>query len=455
MITLNDRSFMGPASVMMQTAIPGASIYYTTNGSTPTQSSTLYTGAMTLTSDTIVNAKAFKTGSNASAEASASFTVSRLQLVGTAKSVIRYADGQLVGNCTSGNYSIAKRNCTGSDGNAYGGVNGLQAANDASAPGDTILVRSFSGTYSGIGRCSSNPNPSVCKSIVPKAGTSTSNRTVIQGYQSELPVVHSVEGANYVIIKNMIVDSNNSSNVVGFFGVSFARIENVEIRNHGYHGMLFVENSEMINLNVHNNGFNNEQCTPGKGLGHTGQCHGLYTVDGQNNLIDGGEWHHNEGYGIHCYTKCSGTIVRNLRAHHNRATGIIMASSVLEDPSQIYNVISDNNGTFGPDAGSGIELAVSGIVAHNITTYNNSGGGIVSMGQSNHTLYNCLCLDGVSERHDEKDPKDGGFSGKFYNNVTSGSASTYFVDAANGNFRLRPTSKVKGVGADLSSRSTD
>jgi hypothetical protein len=61
----------------MQTATSGASIYYTTNGSTPTQSSTVYTGAMTLTSNAVVKAKAFKSGSNASAEANASFTITQ------------------------------------------------------------------------------------------------------------------------------------------------------------------------------------------------------------------------------------------------------------------------------------------------------------------------------------------------------------------------------------------
>ena len=76
-ITPNGGSFTSSVSVTMQTATSGASIYYTTNGSSPTQSSTLYTGAMTLTSSATVKAKAFKSGSNASAEASASFTVTQ------------------------------------------------------------------------------------------------------------------------------------------------------------------------------------------------------------------------------------------------------------------------------------------------------------------------------------------------------------------------------------------
>jgi Concanavalin A-like lectin/glucanases superfamily/Chitobiase/beta-hexosaminidase C-terminal domain len=68
-------SFTGSVSVTLQEAISGASIYYSTDGSTPTQSSTLYTGPFTLTSSAIVKAIAFMSGSNPSAQASAHFTV--------------------------------------------------------------------------------------------------------------------------------------------------------------------------------------------------------------------------------------------------------------------------------------------------------------------------------------------------------------------------------------------
>jgi hypothetical protein len=74
-ISPNGGSFSGSVSVTLQTATSGASIYYTTNGSTPTQSSTPYTGAMTLTSSATVKAIAFKSGSNPSAVESAAFTV--------------------------------------------------------------------------------------------------------------------------------------------------------------------------------------------------------------------------------------------------------------------------------------------------------------------------------------------------------------------------------------------
>src|SRR5258705_10606502 len=77
LISPNGGSYSDSVSVTMQTATSGASIYYTTDGSTPTQSSTLYNGSMTLTSSKIVKAKALKSGSNGSTETAASFLVTQ------------------------------------------------------------------------------------------------------------------------------------------------------------------------------------------------------------------------------------------------------------------------------------------------------------------------------------------------------------------------------------------
>ena len=56
-----------------------------------------------------------------------------------------YTDGKLASDCTNGNYSIANRDCSGSDGNAYKTV---QAGIDALIPGGTLYIRS--GTYKEI-----------------------------------------------------------------------------------------------------------------------------------------------------------------------------------------------------------------------------------------------------------------------------------------------------------------
>ena len=74
-ITPNGGSFTGSASVTLQSTTSGAFIFYTTDGSIPTQSSNLYAGAFPLTSSATVKAIAFKSGFNPSAQASASFTI--------------------------------------------------------------------------------------------------------------------------------------------------------------------------------------------------------------------------------------------------------------------------------------------------------------------------------------------------------------------------------------------
>lgn len=61
-------------TVTITTATNGASIYYTTDGSTPTSSSTLYTGSITITTTTTLRAIAIKDGAS-SAVATATFTI--------------------------------------------------------------------------------------------------------------------------------------------------------------------------------------------------------------------------------------------------------------------------------------------------------------------------------------------------------------------------------------------
>ena len=74
-ITPAGGAFSGSVAVSLETATPGATIYYTTNGTTPSTTSHEYAGPFTLTTDATVQAIAVAAGYADSAVSSAVFTV--------------------------------------------------------------------------------------------------------------------------------------------------------------------------------------------------------------------------------------------------------------------------------------------------------------------------------------------------------------------------------------------
>ena len=73
-ITPGSESYTGSVSVTITDTTPNAQIFYTTDGSTATTSSTLYTGAITVSSTEIINAVASATGYLVSTQSTATFT---------------------------------------------------------------------------------------------------------------------------------------------------------------------------------------------------------------------------------------------------------------------------------------------------------------------------------------------------------------------------------------------
>jgi hypothetical protein len=69
-------SYFGSQSVTISDSIAGASIYYTTDGTTPSTDSNLYSEAIAVSSSETLQAIAVATGYTPSAVASASFTIS-------------------------------------------------------------------------------------------------------------------------------------------------------------------------------------------------------------------------------------------------------------------------------------------------------------------------------------------------------------------------------------------
>jgi hypothetical protein len=69
-------SYSSAQSVTISTPTPSATIYYTTNGSTPTTSSAVYTGSIAVSSTETVQAIAVASGNSTSAAGSATYTIS-------------------------------------------------------------------------------------------------------------------------------------------------------------------------------------------------------------------------------------------------------------------------------------------------------------------------------------------------------------------------------------------
>jgi hypothetical protein len=68
-------TYTSAQSVSLSDTVPGAAIYYTTNGATPTTGSTLYSGPISVGASTTVQAIAVASGYNNSAVASATYTI--------------------------------------------------------------------------------------------------------------------------------------------------------------------------------------------------------------------------------------------------------------------------------------------------------------------------------------------------------------------------------------------
>lgn len=96
-ISPNGGTFTGSAQVTLGTTTSGAQIRYTLNGTEPSSSSTLYSGPFTISSSATLRAKAFASGMNASATATASFVIQPAS-GGSARAVFVTKDSTTKGN---------------------------------------------------------------------------------------------------------------------------------------------------------------------------------------------------------------------------------------------------------------------------------------------------------------------------------------------------------------------
>lgn len=265
-----------------------------------------------------------------------------------------YVDGDLGGNITDGHYSIANRNNTGVDGNAY---TSIAAAVTAVAENGTIYVRE--GTYTALAQAG------ICFSI----GKSVS----IRAYQAEAvtltyppgdPPEHSAgEYGQIIKIANPAHVTLDGLTIIGTYdeGDSVSQdldtnvlidngsrvtVRNCTFRKWGHTAIKFgtTAGDILIERNIFEAG------------GFTGRDHHIYVADGfstheaiiRHNVFEGAS-----GYAVHLYT----------------------------DPQhcKIYgNIMHGNGGVYIPSSGGGILLGGSNHVIVNNTIEQNIGyGGIV------------------------------------------------------------------------------
>jgi len=322
----NGGNLTAPVSVTMQTSTAGASVYYTTDGSTPTESSAPYSSAITLTTNTVLKAKAFKTGYNPSAETSASFTITPTIIPGGNPYYVA-TDGSDTnpGTITQPFRTIAK------------GLSVLQAS-------DKLYIRS--GNYAETINSNNQTIPT---------GTSWGDAPLISAYPGETVVLRPNSAGEvinlahsyiqYVVFSGLTLEATNAGfGVSGWGGAHHVRFQNGEIKNASKSGVLLNHGNglssdyfEFINMKVHDNGLSLYD-------------HGIYIAT-SHNLVDRCEIYNNVGYGIHVYNGASGeqasnNILRGNTIHNNALVDVSSAGIILSSGDgnlAINNIIQKNS----------------------------------------------------------------------------------------------------------------
>jgi len=230
-------TYSSTQSVTLSDATSGATLYYTTNGTTPTTSSTQYTGAISVASSETIEAIAAASGDNNSAVGSASYTI------------------------TSGtsNYYVSP---SGSDSNA--GTIGapwltVQHAASTVGPGSTVFLRA--GTYGQFD--------------VDVSGSASGGYITFTNYPGEAAVIDGTSWNSTGLFEHGLVDIEDQS---------YIQIVGLEIRNAISNSLTFVPDGvyvrnqpthgAMSHIVIQNCYIHNIEVTASNGSGQ-GNAHGI------------------------------------------------------------------------------------------------------------------------------------------------------------------------------------
>jgi len=441
-ITPNGATFSTSISVALQSATSGASIYYTMDGTTPTQSSTPYTGGMTLTTNTTIKAAAFKTGYNPSAVAAATFTNSITNTIGTGKTYYVGTNGSDSNSCTqSQNTSTPKRTI-------LSGLACLTAAN-----GDVVDIRS--GTYS-----------DTIRSVV--SGTSYANAATIRAHSGETVILTggiALEGPSYVVFDGLNIRTSGiwvGSTTTAAAASHHIRFSNLDVTGISTDNLVnvnhFAHHIEFIGGRFYGAVYNPN--VPTCAAAGTDACYAFY-ISGQDNLVERAKIYSNASYGIHSYSGYAEKPDRNIYRYNEfydngSHSGTISSALLLGSGSgqQAYgNIVRDNWG----DGVTSSNNATNSQIYNN-TVYNNarlgkSYGGIVWGSGTGVIIKNNIAYqNGVADIADSNGVQTPTFGANLCTFATTGcarSGNPLFVDPTSTNYQLQSGSPAIDAGAIL------
>ena len=427
-------SFADLVSVAIQTTTPGASIYYTTDASMPTQSSTRYIGPLALTASTTLYAQAFLSGYTPSAAVAATFN--NLPTPRTTSGKIYYVatNGSDSNSCSAAqSTSTPKRNITGTN----GGLSCLTAGN-----ADILDIRS--GTY----------NDRILSVV---SGTSYANAATIRAYSGETVTLTggiALEGPSFVIFEGLTIRNSNvwvgSTFSDGSKAGHHIRFINIDASVGAPYVIIeinrFAHHVEFIGGNFH-----------GAGL----DLYAFY-ISGKDNLIENAKIYDNTSFGVHIYSggypeRADRNIVRfnefymNGTSQRQQSAAILLSSG---DSNQAYGNIVRDNVMSGISSSNG---ATNSKIYNNTVVNNNTSGvgyGGILWGTGSATIItnNIVYNNRNADFADANGVQTPTFSNNHCTNAgprCARSGNPLFVDLGNKNYRLDEGSSAKDNGTIL------
>ena len=385
-----------------------------------------------------------------------------------------YVDGNIASTCSGTTYSIASRNCSGSDGAGYKTIQEGLAALSTSTSCDVLLIRSGSYTKSGVyGNLAADKYGGGC-------GSSWATATIISNYSGEtytfthdgLNMDNSVStgGISYIIFTCDVLTRCNfrGSGSLGKSGVRLnnaahhVRFQRMSIRSFTDHGIQGGTGGcpsgpysiEILGSDISLNGDDNNHFE-----------HGVYPTCSLDWIVEDSFFLGNMGFGITFHNDS----VQNSHTHaiirrnyiEGRKTGATSTAYGIEiaagDNHEVYNNIVNGQGAqavkltgcfqfYGPNTDN---IKLYNNTCYDVTTGIENNSGVSGLESKNNIFASVSSII-----------TDAG-SGTVQSNNLCPSAGTgcavtgspSFTSAATGDFTLQSGSNCRDAGADLSALS--